>query len=255
LKIRGTLSIAVAAMTLVVADVFQRTIISMAVFLFPRRRDAILASWQQCMARSMLWAVTRIGGATVGGIPNIPARDGVLVLMNHQSLIDIPLVVRSLRPSYPRIVTRERYASGKPLISHMVRLYQYPTVNPRSTVRGHLSGLGEETAGSPVPVVIFPEGTRTRDGEVGRFKRPGLRAILSGRSWEVWLAVADGYWQCARLKDFRSSVSDIHGSMTVDGPITSPDPDSGPEVIETFIDEMENRMGQMLSELREPVKA
>ena len=41
----------------------------------------------------------------------------------------------------------------------------------------------------------------------------------------------------------------------MDGPIPGPAPDDGPEVIEKFIDEMEKRMGQMLSELREPVEA
>jgi 1-acyl-sn-glycerol-3-phosphate acyltransferase len=207
------------------------------------------------MARMMLGAVTLVGGARVAGIPKIPSRKGVLVLMNHQSLLDIPLVVRSLRPGYPRIVTRDRYASGKPLISHMVRLYQYPTVNPRSTVRGDLDVLGDAVAGSPVPVVIFPEGTRTRSGDIRDFKRGGLRAILARGPWEVWIAVADGYWECARLQDFLEDVSTINGEMTVEGPFQAPAPGVPDGEMEDFIDQMETRMREMLAGLRDKAEA
>jgi len=170
--------------------------------------------------------------------------------MNHQSLMDIPLIVRAMAPGYPRIVTRERYANGKPLISHMVRLYQYPTVNPRATVRSDLRRLTEAAAESPVPVVIYPEGTRTRDGEIGKFKRNGLRAILAGRSWEVWVVTVDGYWECARLEDFREKVSQIRGKMRVDGPFQSPAPDADPAGLDDFMDEMRDAMKAGLAALR-----
>ena len=166
--------------------------------------------------------------------------------MNHQSLMDIPLVVRALAPTYPRIVTRVRYAHGKPLISHMVRLYQYPTVDPGATVRGAIEDLRKQTASSPVPVVLFPEGTRTRDGSLGKFRRMGLRAILGGRSWNVYLAVVDGWWESARLTDFLDNVSKVEGRMKVVGPFVSPEPG---ESVGAFIAEMERRMREALLEI------
>lgn len=250
LKVRGTVSIAVVALGLVAADLVQRTVITASVKLLPRKRESILAAWQQLLASFVLGSIGFLGGARIGRIPRIPAGEGVLVLMNHQSLLDIPLVVRSLRPGYPRIVTRERYASGKPLISHMVRLYQYPTVNPRSTVQADLERLGEMARTSPTPLVIYPEGTRTRDGRIGRFKRSGLRAILGTRRWQVWMAVADGYWECAKLVDFRANVARIQGDMKVDGPFDGPAPEASPEEVDAFIDEMEERMRQHLGEMR-----
>jgi 1-acyl-sn-glycerol-3-phosphate acyltransferase len=170
--------------------------------------------------------------------------------MNHQSLLDIPLVVRAARPGYPRIVTRERYASGKPLISHMVRLYQYPTVNPRATGREDLSRLAEAAAASPVPLVIYPEGTRSRDGGIGRFRRAGLRAILPAREWDVWVVTANGFWECAKLEDFRANVSSIRGAVRVDGPFRGPGPDASPEAIDVFIGRMEADMRKSLEGLR-----
>ncbi|MBT8336630.1 MAG: 1-acyl-sn-glycerol-3-phosphate acyltransferase [Gemmatimonadetes bacterium] len=160
--------------------------------------------------------------------------------------MDIPLVVRALSPAYPRIVTRVRYAHGKPLISHMIRLYQYPTVDPGATGRAGLEELREQTASSHVPVVIFPEGTRTRDGSIGKFRRMGLRAILGGRSWNVWLVAVDGWWQSARLNDFIDNVSKVQGRMRAIGPFTSPAPG---ESVGAFIAEMERRMADLFAEV------
>ncbi|MEQ9569320.1 MAG: lysophospholipid acyltransferase family protein, partial [Longimicrobiales bacterium] len=243
MKIRGILTIAVAGTALVVGDVVQRTLLVAALRLFPSRRHRILTSWQQALARLMLWSARVVGGASHGEIPRIPGGPGTLVLMNHQSLMDIPLVVRTLQDTYPRIVTRARYARGKPLISHMVRLYQYPTVDPGATVRAGLEDLREQTASSPVPVVIFPEGTRTRDGNLSKFRRMGLRAILGGRSWQVWIVAVDGWWEAARLDDFLTNISSVEGRMSVAGPFTSPEPG---ESVGAFIADMEQRMSALL---------
>lgn len=250
LSVRGTTTLVVIGTLLSLADLVQRLVIAPLAHLLPNRRDGILAAWQQLMALTVLGPTRFIGGADTGDIPQVPARSGDLILMNHQSLFDIPLVVRSVRPGYPRIVTRARYASGKPLISHMVRLYQYPTVNPRATGPAELAKLAEETASSPVPVVIYPEGTRTRDGSLGRFKRSGLRAILPVKDWRVWLVVADGYWECAKLADFRQNVSDIQGAVRVVGPLEGPGAGASRQEVDEFIRSVESRMGGLLGDLR-----
>jgi hypothetical protein len=128
----------------------------------------------------------------------------------------------------------------------MIRLYQYPTVDPGATGREGLEQLREQTASSPVPVVIFPEGTRTRDGSIGKFRRMGLRAILGGRSWNVWIVAVDGWWQSARLTDFIDNVSTVRGRMRAIGPFTSPQPG---ESVGGFIAEMERRMVELFAEV------
>ncbi len=195
----------------------------------------------------MLGSSRLFGGAHQREIPHIPGGPGTLVLMNHQSVMDIPLVVRALKHTYPRIVTRVRYAHGKPLISHMIRLYQYPTVDPGATGRTGLDDLRKQTASGDVPVVIFPEGTRTRDGELGKFRRMGLRAILGGRSWQVWLVAVDGWWEAAKLTDFLDNVSKVEGHMAAVGPFTSPEPG---ESVGAFIADMERRLGALFDDVR-----
>ena len=247
MKLRGYLTLGCVGLFLVVADVVQRTVITLSVKALPLKRDRILGRWQQFMAHAMLGFVRRVGGGDVEDPPPIPGRPGVLVLMNHQSLLDIPLVVASLDDLYPRIVTRARYASGKPLISHMVRLYQYPVVDPSATTRKHLKRLEEAAAEGHTPLVLYPEGTRSRDGEIGTWRPRGLERILRVRSWEVYMLVADGLWKTAKLEDFLTSVSEIRGRVTRLGPFRSPEPG---EPVEPFIDEMKECMEEGLASLR-----
>lgn len=252
LKFRGYLTVTLVGLVLILLDVIQRTVVAGLVNVLPTRRHAILGAWQRWIARLMIGLTRVAGGAEVGSLPSIPGHSGVLVLMNHQSLLDIPIMVASFDDLYPRIVTRARYSRGKPLISHMLRLYQYPLVDPGATVRGGLDHLERAVATSDVPIGLFPEGTRTRDGEIGRFKRLGIGKILRARRWEVYLLVADGLWRAATLEDFLTSVSAIEARTRLVGPFLSPDPglsDSG-RGIDLFVEEMRDRMVAALEEMR-----
>jgi len=181
----------------------------------------------------------------------VPTRPGVLVLMNHQSLYDIPLVVQTIAGGYPRIVTRERYAARWiPLISYMVRLYQYPVVDPtanRDEMRRSLEALTHAARTTDVPLVVFPEGTRTRDGEIAPFKRGGMGRILAARPWTVYVFVADGFWTAARLQGFAANLPHIDGRIelvaTMEWTDTSGDANA-------FLDEVREMMVKRLAEMR-----
>jgi 1-acyl-sn-glycerol-3-phosphate acyltransferase len=247
LKLRGLLTIGFIGAGLIVADPFQRIVIAGLVRLLPAKRLAILSWWERGLAHFILGSCRRLGGVHIAPAPELPDEDGVLVLMNHQSLLDIPLVVAAFRTTHPRIVTRERYARGKPIISHMVRLYQYPLVDGRANARAQITAIAENARTSPVPFVIFPEGHRTRDGEIGPWKEGGLRAILGARRWTVYVMVADGFWKNAKLVDFLEHISTIDGRTLAVGPFEGPEPGTDPEA---FIIEMRSQMAAALRKLR-----
>lgn len=249
-KLRGYVALVVVCLSLLVLDPVQRLIIAPWARLAPARRIPLLTRWQRFMARVVLRPISVIGGARIPELPHVPGGPGVLVLMNHQSVLDIPLVVASTHDAYPRIVTRKRYLRWIPLISHMVRLYQYPVVDPTANAgegKRMLGSISEAAATSEVPLGIFPEGTRTRDGEIGRFRSTGLKLILAQRPWTVYVLVADGFWQRAKLKDFLGGMSAIEGKVTMQGPFqwTDPAADTGP-----FIEEMRELMITRLAEMR-----
>lgn len=250
-KLRGYLALTIVCLALLVLDPIQRLFVAPYVRLFPSRRIAVLGRWQHFLAQVVLRPVAVVGGAGIPRLPQVPADGGpTLVLMNHQSLLDIPLVVASLADAYPRIVTRKRYLRWIPLISHMVRLYQYPVVDPsanRGTGRRMLRSIVDAARDTDVPLAIFPEGTRTKNGEIGRFKTTGLKLILEQRAWTVYVLVADGFWERAKFKHFLGGMGDIRGRVEMMGPFTWEDPSADPE---PFMQELRGIMVDKLAEMR-----
>ncbi len=247
MDLRSVLTVTLVGAALVGLDLIQRLVIAPMARLLPRRRDALLTRWQRVPAHTVLLLLRIPGGVRFSRLPRVPSTAGVLVLMNHQSLVDIPLIVAAMHGTYPRIVTRRRYERGIPLISHMTRLYRYPLVDPRATVRGELERLRLEGASSRHPLVVFPEGTRTRTGRVGPFKTLGLTTILAARRWSVYVVVADGIWKWARLKDFLGKLSLVRVRVECRGPFDSPPPDADTR---PFVTEMRQVMTGMLAEMR-----
>lgn len=248
---------AYVVLSLLASEVVQRLVVAPWVWLRPSSRIPVLGGWIRIMA----WLTTRpvafIGGCVIPRPPRIvPTRPGVLILMNHQSLIDIPLVVQTVDGGYPRIVTRKRYIDRWiPVISHMVRLYEYPVVDPAANVdetRRALDDLGRAAAESEVPLAVFPEGTRSRNGEIGRFKRGGLTRVLAQRPWTVYVFVADGFWRAAKLKDFIGGLAGVNGRMEHAGTLEWSDPGEDPTA---FIDQVRNMMKERLSAMRVGVAA
>jgi 1-acyl-sn-glycerol-3-phosphate acyltransferase len=241
---------------LLLSDVVQRLLVAPFVWLFPSTRVPVLGQWIKFMA----WLTTRpvqfFGGCVIPRPPRIvPGGPGILIVMNHQSLFDIPLVVQTVTRGYPRIVTRKRYIDRWiPVISQMVRLYQYPIVDPSANadeILKSLDGMQEAARTTDVPLAVFPEGTRTRNGEIGRFKKRGLAQILAVRPWTVYVFVVDGFWRAARFRDFVRGLPHVEGKMEHVATMEWTDPTQDST---SFTDEMHAMMSERLSAMRgEPV--
>ena len=125
------------------------------------------------------------------GREHIPIEGGVLVCSNHQSFFDPVLVGMGFR-------RRLNYLARKTLFRFFVFrwLIEFLDAIPIDREGGGLGGLKEtlKRLKRGELVVIFPEGTRTRDGEVAALK-PGFVA-LARRSKTPLLPVAvDGAYE------------------------------------------------------------
>jgi 1-acyl-sn-glycerol-3-phosphate acyltransferase len=246
-RLRGVLTLVVSGFVFVGLDLIQRTLIVAIIKVWPRSRERVLSGWVKRVYSTILWVPTHVGGAKMEILAAIPAEAGVLVLMNHQSLLDIPIAFACMTGGYPKVVTRERYRKGYPVVSHMVRLYGHPTVRPGEHAAIQLEALRRMAAAADRPVVIYPEGSRARDGKIRPFKTAGLKAMLSARPWSVYVLVADGLWKTAGLKGFVKHMTSTRVRVESVGPFGF---DATKDDADRFIASMELRMTEKLAEMR-----
>ena len=119
------------------------------------------------------------------GRENIPAEGGVLVVSNHQSHFDPPLVGMGCMRQM-NYLARDTLFGFAPFRWLANSLNAFPIDREGLGLGGIKESLRRLKCGEMV--VVFPEGTRTRDGEVGPF-RPGF-TTLAVRSKAAILPVA-----------------------------------------------------------------
>lgn len=109
----------------------------------------------------------------VHGIENVPQQNGMIICANHQSNLD-PIVVGSVMPRRTNYLAKETVFNFKPL---GWLLEQFDTIAIDRDGMG-VSGMKEtlRRLKRNESILIFPEGTRSKDGEMNAFK-PGFVAL------------------------------------------------------------------------------
>jgi 1-acyl-sn-glycerol-3-phosphate acyltransferase len=127
-----------------------------------------------------------------------------LLVTNHQSFMDIPICMALFPKQRLRFVAKHELGGGIPFVSLVLKSQGHALIkrkgdssqSMRSIVRFARRCGRENTC-----PVIFPEGTRTRDGGVGTFHTAGVRKILDETPLPIVAAVLDGGWRVAKVKD------------------------------------------------------
>lgn len=138
-------------------------------------------------------------------LPDLPRR--FVLVSNHQSLLDIPVLITALPGRTLKFVAKRSLKYGVPLVSKCLRYGgDALIVRPRGRIETtqirllirelrRFSALADEGA---CPVV-FADGTRSRDGAVHRFHSGGLAIVLEGRRLPIVSAAIDGGYRLRGL--------------------------------------------------------
>jgi 1-acyl-sn-glycerol-3-phosphate acyltransferase len=229
----------------------QRLLVWPLVTLLPGRRRAIVRAWLRLHAHGTLGLARSLADVRLTVDGRIPA-ESCVVLMNHQSVLDIPIGISLVPGPYPVIPTRARYRHGLPGVSPLTRLARYPFVTQgRKTSREELRALAdvaEQVARGEQSLLIFPEGHRTRDGAIGPFMRTGLKLMLPRARRPVYCIVADGMWHARTFADAAFRFAGTRVRATILGPFDIPDDSAS---LDAFIDTLHRRMDAALASLRD----
>lgn len=245
--LRGYITLALVGALMITADALQRIVLMPLAWVVPGIRRRVMSPWIRGLSWATMSLLKTAGGARFDIPATIPGAADVLVLMNHQSLLDIPVALRCFSYGSPLMVARRRWARGIPLVSHILRFFGHPLVDPGRFSRTNMERLARTARTVNNSLLIYPEGTRTRDGNIQRFRHSGSKALLGAKRWRVYLLVVDGLWETAKLPDFLRNVSKVHARVCSLGPFTAPDASSE---LDGFLEEMREKMCATLTAMR-----
>ena len=150
-----------------------------------------------CALYASLWVLTRMLAVSVFGFrvrfaESLPKQGGLLMLSSHQSHLDPLLLGLSCHRRLSSLARSSLYRFT-PFAAIITALDAIPIDREASTVaamKGVINRLRDGAA-----VVIFPEGTRTADGNLGELK--GGFVLLAKRAGVPIVPVAIvGAWEC-----------------------------------------------------------
>jgi 1-acyl-sn-glycerol-3-phosphate acyltransferase len=133
----------------------------------------------------------------------LPADVPLVIVANHQSMYDIPMLGWVFRNHHPKFVAKVELARGLPSISYNLR-HGGSVLIDRSDAKGAMRAIqkfGKVVEEHRYAACIFPEGTRARDGVIKEFNLAGLLALVRATPSATIVPVAiDGSWELMRYR-------------------------------------------------------
>jgi len=142
-----------------------------------RPQEYAVGALQWCLTKSLLICGTQL---TVHRSPAVQPWTPYLIVSNHQSMFDVPIFGALFFTNFPKYVSKKSLAKWIPSISYNLRRGGNAVIDrgdPEQAI-GAIQTLAAQVRERGVSAVIFPEGTRARHGELGKFRPRGTLALL-----------------------------------------------------------------------------
>jgi 1-acyl-sn-glycerol-3-phosphate acyltransferase len=109
----------------------------------------------------------------------LPMDTTLIFVSNHQGIFDIPPIISSFKKHHPKFVSKIELGKGIPSISYNLRKGGGALIDreDRKQAIAALANFAKRINKNKWGAVIFPEGTRSRNGVPKRFAQSGLKII------------------------------------------------------------------------------
>ncbi|UTC65322.1 1-acyl-sn-glycerol-3-phosphate acyltransferase [Treponema sp. OMZ 788] len=171
-----------------------------------------------------------------------------LVISNHQSLLDIVAHMNYYNGTRLRFVAKEELGHNVPLVSPMLKSGKHCLVkrtgSPTQAMKA-VDKFAEYVVKNNLIPVIFPEGSRSKDGELKSFHAAGFRRFLNAAPMPVAVCALDGAWKISSLtrlaKNLKNETYRVKLLKIYDAPKTKEDQvkilEEGKALIQAQLDE------------------
>ncbi len=169
-------------------------VIALQLFGDPARKKAV-DILNLCLMNGLYLLGCRI---TFTGFEKIPENRPIIIISNHQSMYDIPSVIWGFRKYYPKFISKIELSRNLPSISHNLKHGKSALIDRSSGTQAvkEILKLGRLIQENNYAACIFPEGTRSKTGQVKKFKSAGINTLLRAAPSAVIVPfVIDGHCQ------------------------------------------------------------
>lgn len=125
-----------------------------------------------------------------------------IVMSNHQSLLDIPVYMLFFMNKAIRFVAKDELSRHIPLVSEMLRGEEHcmvPRKGSPSVAMKTIDSFGKRVIERNQIPVIFPEGTRSKNGDLGTFYAAGFRRLCDATNLPVVVCALEGGYKINNL--------------------------------------------------------
>ena len=163
----------VFGLILVVFDLAQRVAYAVS----PRAQEYVAGALQWSLVHAFRLTGMRL---TVERADSVRPRMPYIIVSNHQSMFDIPILGSVFFSNFPKYISKKSLGRRIPSVSYNLRKGGHVLIDRSDgpAAVAAIRDLGQRVAAGRCSAMIFPEGTRARRGELGPFKPAGLVALL-----------------------------------------------------------------------------
>lgn len=139
------------------------------------KKSVDLLQW--CLVHSLYFLASRV---SFQNDHDIPTDRPLILVSNHQSMHDIPALMWHMRKHHVKFVSKQELGKGIPSVSYNLRHGGSVLIdrkNPRQALPA-LMEFGEFIKKNNYAAVIFPEGTRSKDGNPKPFQTRGMEILF-----------------------------------------------------------------------------
>jgi len=133
---------------------------------------------------------------TFRGFEKIPLNRPLIIVANHQSLLDIVAIVVGFRKNHPKFISKVELGKGIPSVSYNLRHGGSVLIDRKKGAQSvkDIMMLGKHIEKETYAACIFPEGTRTKNGLVKTFQPAGIASLMRTAPSAVIVPLAiDGF--------------------------------------------------------------
>lgn len=166
---------------------------------------------------------------------NLPIDKALIIVSNHQSMFDIIAISWFLRKHHPKFISKVELGKGWPSVSFNLRNGGSVLIdrqNPRQSIPA-LTKFSKYIAQQNRSAVIFPEGTRSKTGELKPFSTTGLKILLKNIPDALVVPVTiNNSWKLLKHGSFPVNAG-VNLSLTVQEPLKVGSMADGDLLVET----------------------